>query len=144
KRIPALTPDAMWRAPRKKLEEAVAQARPYLEQRLRALGTGIDRFRRAPNLPATIRGPVVPARRALKGLPQMGEGGAYRMLLFAADHPVLPVDARVSRAARRLGYGEATGDFTKTARAVRDAIARDIPAEAETYRRAYVYLSHHG
>src|SRR5207244_10359254 len=125
-------------------EESVALAGPYSEQRLRALRVGVDRFRRAPDLPQIIRGPLPAARRSLKGLPQMGEGGAYRMLLFAADQPVLPVDAAVSRVARRLGYGEATGDFTKTARAVRDAIARDIPAEAETYRRAYVYLSHHG
>ena len=82
----------MWRAPQKKLEDSVALAGPYAEQRLRALRTGVDRFRRRPDLPDVIRGPLVGARRALKGLPQMGEGGAHRMLLFAADHPVLPVD----------------------------------------------------
>ena len=43
KRIRALTPDAMWRAPQKKLEESVALAGPYAEQRLRALRTGVDR-----------------------------------------------------------------------------------------------------
>jgi endonuclease III len=144
KRIPALTPDAMWRAPQKKVEDAVALAGPYVETRLRALKAGGDRFRRAPELPATIRGPIAAARRALKGLPQMGEGGAYRMLLFAADHPVLPVDARVSRVARRLGFGEERGDFTKTARSVREAAARELPADADAYRRAFVYLSHHG
>ena len=106
KRSRALTPDAMWRAPRKKLEASVTLAGPYVEQRLRALRTGVDQFRRSPNLPRAITGPLPGARRALKGLPQMGEGGAYRMLLFAGDHPVLPVDARVSRVARRLGYGE--------------------------------------
>src|SRR5207249_9026667 len=72
KKIPALTPDAMWRAPQKKLEAAVAVAGPYVELRLLALRKGIDHFRRAPDLPKTIRGPVAPARRALKGLPQMG------------------------------------------------------------------------
>ena len=144
KRIPALTPDAMWRAPQKKLEEAVAQAGPYLEQRLRALRMGIDRFRRSPDLPATIRGPLPPARRALKGLPQMGEGGAYRMLLFAGDRPLLPVDARVSRVARRLGFGEQHGDFAKTARGIREAVSRELPSDAAAYRRAYLYLSHHG
>ena len=144
KRIPALTPDAMWRAPQKKLEEAVAQAGPYLEQRLRALRTGIDRFRRTPNLPAMIRGPLVPARRALKGLPQMGEGGAYRMLLFAADRPLLPVDARLTRVARRLGFGDQHAEFAKTARSIREAVSRELPSEAGAYRRAYLYLSHHG
>jgi endonuclease-3 len=144
KRIPALTPDAMWRAPKKKLEESVKLAGPYGEQRLTALRTGVDIFRRTPKLPSIIRGPVLSARRALKGLPQMGEGGAYRMLLFAADQPVLPVDARVSRVARRLGYGEAHKDFTKTARSVREAVAQELPLGIDAYQRAFIYLSHHG
>jgi endonuclease III len=144
KRIRALTPDAMWRAPQKKLEESVAQAGPYAENRLRALRTGTDIFRRQPNLPALVRGPLAAARRAIKGLPQMGEGGAYRMLLFAADHPILPVDARVSRVARRLGYGEAQSDFTKTARSVREALAAELPQDLDAYRETFLYLSHHG
>ena len=36
-------------APQKKLEESVALAGPYLEQRMRALRTGVDMFRRTPN-----------------------------------------------------------------------------------------------
>ncbi len=144
KRVRALTPDAMWRVAQKKLEETVALAGPYLEQRLRALRTGVDVFRRAPDLPAMIRGPLPGARRALKGLPQMGEGGAYRMLLFAAGHPVLPVDARVSRVARRLGYGEAQADFAKTARAIRAAVSVELPPAVDAYRRAFIYLNHHG
>ena len=144
KRIPALTPDSMWRAPKKKLEESVKLAGPYGEQRLHALRTGVDVFRRTPKLPSIIRGPITSARRALKGLPQMGEGGAYRMLLFAADQPVLPVDARVSRVARRLGYGDAQGDFAKTARSVREAVSTELPPDIEAYQRAFLYLSHHG
>ena len=54
KRIRALTPDAMWRAPQAKLEASVGLAGPYREQRLRALRTGVDLFRRSPNLPAVI------------------------------------------------------------------------------------------
>jgi endonuclease-3 len=144
KRMRALTPDAMWRSPQQKLEQAVALAGPYIEQRLKALRTGVDIFRRVPDLPAIIRGPLAAARRALKGLPQMGEAGAYRMLLFAADHPVMPVDARVSRVARRLGYGSEEKDFTRTARSIREALGRELPAEVEVYRRAFVFLSHHG
>jgi endonuclease-3 len=144
KRLPALTPDTMWRAPRKKLEESVGLAGPYVEQRLQSLRTGVEMFRRSPDLTAVIRGPLPAARRALKGMPQMGEGGAYRMLLFVGDHPVLPVDARVSRVARRLGYGDAHADFTRTARSVREAVGAELPAEAGAYRRAFLYLAHHG
>jgi endonuclease-3 len=66
------------------------------------------------------------------------------MLLFAADHPLLPVDARVSRVARRLGYGEELPDFRKTSKSVQAAVAPELPAELEAYRRAYILLSHHG
>jgi endonuclease-3 len=102
-------------------------------------------FRRRPELPSTIvAGPLAAARRALKGLPQMGEGGAYRMLLFAGGHPVMPVDARVARTATRLGYGQAFADFPKTARAVREALAPELDGAVDACRRAFLYLSHHG
>jgi endonuclease III len=144
KRVRALTPDSMWRVAQKKLEASVALAGPYLPQRLRALKTGVDLFRRSPRLPTVIRGPLRAARRALKGLPQMGEGGAYRMLLFAASHRVLPVDARLSRVARRLGYGGQQADVARTARAIRRAVSAELPATLEAYRLAFAYLDHHG
>ena len=144
KRARALTPDAMSRVAQKRLEESVTLAGPYLEQRLRALRIGVDVFRRSPDLPGVIRGPLPAARRALKSLPQMGEGGAYRMLLFAAGHQVLPLDARVSRVARRLGYGEGQVGFAKTARAIRAAVSAELPASSDAYRRAFTYLNHHG
>ena len=144
KRIPAMTPDSMWRAPQKKLEQSVKLAGPYAENRLQALKNGAELFRRSPDLPAIIRGPLPAARRALKPLPQLGETGAHRMLLFAAGHAILPVDARVSRVGRRLGYGQAAGDFKKQARSVQDALTKELPASVDVCRRAFLYLSHHG
>jgi len=144
KRIRALTPDAMWRAPQKKLEESVALAGPYLENRLNALRTGVDLFRRSPDLPKIIAGPMAAARRALKPFPQLGETGAHRMLLFAADHAILPVDARINRVGRRLGYGQPAADFKKQARSVQEGMSAELPASVEAYRRAFLYLSHHG
>jgi endonuclease-3 len=144
KRMRALTPDSMWRAPQKKLEESVRLAGPYTEQRLQALRTGVDLFRRSPDLAKTIRGPLPAARRALKPLPQLGETGAHRMLLFAADQMILPVDARVSRVARRLGYGEAAAEFRKQARSVQIALESELPPSIQAFRTAFLYLSHHG
>jgi endonuclease-3 len=144
KRIRALTPDAMWRAPQKKLEESVALAGPYLENRLTALRTGVDLFRRSPELRKMLAGPLGPARRALKPFPQLGEAGAHRLLLFAADHQILPVDARLNRVGRRLGYGQAAADFKKQARSVQAAMSAELPDSVEVYRRAFLYLSHHG
>jgi len=145
KRLRVLTPDSMWRAPVARLEPAVAAAGPYLEHRMQRLRTGAQIFRRSPDLSARTRSAVPSALKAIKRLPQMGgDGGAYRMLLFAADHAVLPVDARLSRTALRLGYGEAGGTFTRTARSIRQAVGAELVAEPDVYRGAYLYLSHHG
>ena len=144
KKAHALTPDAMWRLPQAKLEPIIRSAGPYAENRLENLRNGIETFRRNRDLPEIIKGPLPAARRAIKPLPQLGEQGAHRMLLFAASHRVMPVDARVSRVGRRLGYGETAKDFSKTARSVREAVCRELPDAIDAYRRAYVYLSHHG
>jgi endonuclease III len=144
KRHRALTVDGMWKAAPKTIEESVALAGPYPAQRMQGLKKGIEYFRRMPELLTVIRGPLPAALRALKGMPQMGEGGGYRMLLFAGNHAVLPVDARVGRVATRLGYGERSANFTKTARSIRAAVAAELPESVGAYQRAYTYLAHHG
>ena len=144
KRNSALTADGMWKAPPRKIEQSVALAGPYPLQRMQGLKKGVEIFRRTPELLSLIRGPLPSALRTLKGMPQMGEGGGYRMLLFAGDHAVLPVDARVSRTATRLGYGEKSANFTTIARSIRAAVAAELPDSVSGYRRAYTYLAHHG
>jgi endonuclease III len=145
KRLHVLTPDSMWRAPVARLEPCVAAVGPYFEQRMERLRTGAEIFRRSPDLADRIRSSVPAALKAVKPLPQMGgDSGAYRMLLFAADHAVLPVDARLARTALRLGFGEVCRDSSRTARSIRQAVAADLAREADAYRHAYLYLSHHG
>jgi endonuclease III len=141
----ALTPESMWRASSSKLAASVALAGPYRAQRLLSLRKGVDVFRRNSSLPSLVKGPVPAAMKALKALPKMtGDSGAYRMLLFAGDHAVLPVDAKVARVATRLGYGEQVADFAKTARSVRHAAATELSSSIDAYRAAYVYLDYHG
>ena len=146
KRIRALTPDAMWRAPQKKLEESVALAGPYTRAtaaRRCAPASISSGARRICRRSFAVR--CRPARRALKPLPQLGEAGAHRMLLFAADHAILPVDARVSRVGRRLGLRRAGRAISASRRArSRRRSARELPASVDVYRRAFLYLSHHG
>lgn len=146
RKLRVLTPTAMAQAPRAKLDPIVASAGPYIAQRLQALRKVVDAFRDRPDLPALIKSPIPVALKSLKGLTQMGgDSGAYRILLFAGDHPVLPVNAGVERTARRLGYGEGPArDFRQSAKNVRDAVARELPAASAAYRAAYVYLAHHG
>ena len=104
RRIPALTPDSIWKTPRARLEAAVRMAGPYQDERVRALRAGADVFRRHPALVKAITGPPLDARRALKQLPQLGASGTARMHLFASDcahHPRGRRD-RARRGAARL------------------------------------------
>jgi endonuclease III len=144
RRIRALTPDALSRTPQKKLEASVALAGAYLEQRVGALKIGAEFFRRSPGLPGAIRSPIAAARRALTGLPASGDDSVRRMLLFAADHPVLPLDAAAIRVARRLGYGGRPDVSGKRSSDVRSALTADLGRGPEVLRHAYIYLSNHG
>lgn len=144
RRIPALTPDSIWKTPLGKLEAAAALAGPYHDERIRALRAGADLFRRTPGLARTLTGPVLAARRAMRALPQLGGPGAARMLLFAADVPVIPVDAAVARVAVRLGLCEFTPDVRRQARRARRVLDARVPADLETRRRVVQLLAHHG
>jgi len=140
-----LRPAAMARAPRATLDPIVAAAGPYAERRLMALRRAVDVFRERSDISTVVKGPMPAALKALKRLTAMGgDAGAYRMLLFAGDHPVLPVNAGVERTARRLGYGSSGNDFKQAAKSVRDAVVLELPETAAVYRAAYVYLAHHG
>jgi endonuclease-3 len=130
KRNRSLTPDSMAKAAPKKLEESVKLTGSYFEQRARALKTGITAFQRNPRLTAAIRGSLAEAQEAVATLPQMGEGGADRILLFAGDHPRLPMDTTIWRVVRRLGYD--------------DVPDRELSATFAAYQRASIYLNHHG
>ena len=144
KRLRALTPDAMARVPQGQLEAAIGLVGSSMEQRLQALRGGANVFQRAPRLPALLRRPLAVARRALMPLPPLGLADAHRVLLFSGDHLVLPVDAHVTRVGTRLGYGAAEPSRPASARLVRRALEAELPRSADTYRRACVYLSHHG
>ena len=142
-RIPALTPDAMFRAPRLKLTQAVALAGPYQEPRLQALLTAVARFRRQPGLSGTVRGRLWAARRAIEPLPRLGEGSVHRLLLFGGGHAIVPVDRDTARLAIRLGVSDEGHDPAGTARKARRALQAVLPGDAAALKHAALYLRHH-
>jgi endonuclease III len=144
RRIPALTPDSIWKAPAGKLEAAANLAGPYMDERVRALRAGADVFRRHPDLPRRVAGSVLQGRRALRVLPQLGESGTHRMLLYAGGHPILPVDSHLARVALRLGLAAAHAKVRQQVRAVRRALGAALPPDLEARRRAVLILEHHG
>ena len=98
RRIPALTPDSMGKVARAKLEKAIALAGPYREERLRALTSGIDVFKRNRDLPKTLRSGIDAARDALALLPHLTAVSGQWLLLFARRSSAVP--GRSERAAR--------------------------------------------
>jgi endonuclease III len=131
RKIPALTPDSTGKAPRAKLEKAVACAGPYREERLRALTTGVNVFRRNRDLPERLRAEISQATEALKLLPHLTAVSGYWMLLFGGGHPLLPADPHLLRVVSRLGTDKeaATIEFGEVVTAI---------------QRAALYLAHHG
>jgi endonuclease III len=143
RRIPALTPDSIWKTPIPKLEAAAGLAGPYLDERVRALRAGADRFRRDPGVARSITRSLLTARRELKRLPQLGEAGSMRMLLFVGDWPVVPVDAATARVATRLGLCD-KAEGRRQSRRVRRALDDYLPRDLEARRRAVQLIEHHG
>jgi endonuclease III len=142
RRAHVLTPDAVVRAPRATLQAAVAPAGSSIELRVDALHAGAEVFRRHRALPAAIHGPLAAARRSLRRLKHLDSAAAHRMLLFAGDHPIMPVDARVLRVVVRLGYADSAK--RPTARGLRKMLGSLLREDRDARRHAFVYLSHHG
>ncbi len=129
--IPALTPDSMGRVARGKLEKAIALAGPYREERLRAITTGVNIFRRHRDFPERLRADMPEATKALDLLPHLTKVSGQWMLLFAGGHRMLPADPQVERVVSRLGTDRATA-------------AAEIGDVLPALQRTAMYLSHHG
>lgn len=130
RRIPALTPDSLGRAPRAKLESAVSFAGPYREERLRALGAGVEVFRRHRDLPDRLRADGGTVHEALSLLPHLTRTSGQRLLLFAAGQSVLPDDPHLLRVLERLRR--------------RDSAPQELEGVLTAMQRAALYLSQHG
>ena len=143
KRIPAMTPDSLWKTPRAKLHAAIAQVGPP-EERLHAVMSGVEVFRHYRDLDARIRQPILRARRATRLLIALGPVGAQWMLLAAGNHPIFPRHGGVGRVAVRLGIipPPSCPDAFSPSRAAR-AVAGIVPRDMGLLRTAILYLSHH-
>lgn len=131
RRIPALTPDSMGKTPRAKLEAAVGLAGPYREDRLRALASGVDVFKRHRDFPEKLRRDIDSAREALALLPHLTAVSGEWLLLFGGRHPIFPNDPHVRRVFARLGRDV-------------EASMNDLGGVLTAVQRASLYLAHHG
>ena len=141
RRIPALTPDAMFRAPAKVLLHAVGSAGPNPEDKVERIRATVGEFKRHRHLLDVAilrRGSSLRADRALRRLTHVPSAVRARAHLFVLDAPVLPIDDDITRVASRL-----MGLPQNRTRAVsRRWLSRELPREPGALRDA-VYLGHH-
>ncbi len=142
RRIPALTPDAVSRAPAKELLEAIGIAGPRRDDKLERIRVIVGEFKRHRDQLSgnsfTSAG-ALQAARALRRLEHAVPAVGARAMLFAGGRIVLPVDDDVHRVVSRL-----MGDPTNRRRGtVRRWLAEKVPTDAASYREAIIYLRHH-
>jgi endonuclease III len=144
RRVPAMTPDSVRRLGRGRLESIVRLCGPFVDERLTALETGVDVFRRRRDFGQELAGPLRQAWLASKDLPLLGEAGAARMLLFGSPHGVVPVDQSLCRVSIRLGLTTPSRqNARRLTRETRRALSRALPEDITARRQAILYLSHH-
>jgi endonuclease III len=139
RRIPALTPESIARAAPARVEAAVALAGPNRADRLRALNSGTEVFRRDPSIASRLRGPLPDAAAAAAALPRVLGVSRERILLLAGRHPLFPSNEETARVIVRLGLAASASTPESAAEGVVEQLGR-APAPL---RDAFVYLAHH-
>ncbi len=142
KRIPALTPDAMFRAPKDDLKAAIEGLGAF-EDRLEALRAGSGHFRRHRDLPVVVAGPLLRATRALRDVPHLSPSAQVRALFFAGGHAVPAVDDQTARVVARLA-GVTAPVGPRRRRAARQQLQSAFGRDRDRLAQALVLLGHHG
>jgi endonuclease III len=141
RRIPALTPDALFRAPAKELLDAVGMSGPHRDEKvesMRAVAAEFRRHRETLTSDALTRMTSLGAGRVLRRLDAVPAAARTRAMLFAADHLVLPMDGETRRVLSRL-----TGREMRRRSRLKQWLAAKLPRDAASYRDAIIYLRHH-
>ena len=142
KRIPALTPDAMFRAPAQALSDAVGMAGPHRDEKIDRIRATVGQFRRHRDRfdVDTLRsGSPWAAGRAFRRLTHFSRATRARAHLFALEALVLPIDEDMNRVVGRL-----TGvPPHRNRRPVRRWLCAQLSHDAGAFREAVIYLRHH-
>lgn len=144
KRLPALTPDSLFRASTKEIREAVAPAGGSADERVDRLRAVAGEIRRHRPRYERLGDGLFPAARAIWRLPHLSAVVRARALLFAADQPVLAVDEGVARVVMRLAGTMRPGEPARLrVRRARRHLATHVPVDLELRRDLALYLPYH-
>jgi endonuclease III len=141
KRIPALTPDSMFRVARDDLKGAIEGLGGF-EERFDALRAISGHVRRHRELPAVVAGPLLRATRALADVPHLTPSTQVRALFFAGGHAVAAVDDQVARVVGRL-HGATEPGGNRRRRVARRHLSSSFGTDRDRLGQALVLLGHH-
>lgn len=141
RRLPALTPDAMFRASKDDLKAAIEGLGAF-EERCDALKQGAGHFRRVRRLPERVATGLGPAVRALRDLPHLTPAGRLRALFFAGGYAVPAADDAVARVVTRF-HGTTATPGARRRRTARRLLAAEFAGDREALALALVHLAHH-
>ena len=96
------------------------------------------------DLDQILKLPYVPAKKALKQFPNIGDPGAEKILMFCGSSTGLPLEWNGLRVLTRLGYGRADKNYAKAYRSVQEAIKGELPRKAKDMAIAHLLLRQHG
>jgi endonuclease III len=162
RRIPALTPDAVFRTPAKALQEVAGLIGPHRDERLERIRATTGEFKRHRDLleaESFTRAGLPSAARRLRRLTHLPRETLDRALLYAGGYAVLPLDDATARVVARLEgtaipISEGAEGFTlkrarwgaelrRQRRRARRKLAAELPPNVYAYRDAVLYLRHH-
>src|SRR6478672_3643871 len=89
---------------------------------------------------AALKLPLPKAKKALQKFPSIGEPSAEKILLFTRSYAVLGLESNGLRVLLRLGFAEEKKNYTATYRAIREAIASQLPADYDWLISAHLLL----
>jgi endonuclease III len=141
KRLPALTPDAMFRTSTADLQAALLML-PGRDSRIDELRAASGHLRRHRHLDAVVAGRLSGAVRGLADVPALSPAGRVRALLFPGGHAVAPADDGVVRVVTRL-YGLDEARPAARRRVARHRLGVECGGDLEMLRQAAVLMAHH-
>jgi len=98
----------------------------------------------AGNLDAILQLPYAKAKRALQQFPNIGQPGAEKILMLCGVSTGLPLEWNGVRVLQRVGYGRAGKNYGAAYRSIQEALAGQLPQDAESLTRAHLLLRRHG
>lgn len=113
-------------------------------KRCAELALEIEGERGPGDLCSLLARPVSEALKALRRFPVIGEPGAEKILMFCGAFPGLALESNGLRTLLRLGFGREQSSYAASYRAVREALADELPRDAAGLARAHSLLRTHG